>query len=247
MSAFTPQKLKSSIKTIGLMLISKVYSDKSSKYIYYHDIHSNKQYTDMSTSIELFINHINLIREMGYEIVPEITATHGQIAIGFDDGFRGLYDNFQTLIDNHIPVTLFLVCDFLNKDTFVKIKEVQQMLDSGLLTIGSHTCSHNNLADRDEVEITAEIVDSKAKLEKLFNLKIQSLCFPRGIYSDLVVEKSKMATYSKVFSSVPGNACPNEFVKKRNLVQNANSMEFKAILSGVLNLFSKRYVKQHKV
>lgn len=247
MSYFTPKKLKSALKTIVLMLISKVYSDKCSKYIYYHDIHSNNKYTDMSTPIDLFINHIKLIGEMGYEIVPEITATHGQIAIGFDDGFRGLYDNFQILIDKDIPVTLFLVCDYLDEKPFVTIKEVNYMLDSGLLTIGSHTCSHNNLADRDKVEITSEIVDSKVKLENIFNLKVHSLCFPRGIYSDFVIEQSKMATYNKVFSSIPGSACPNDFVKKRNLVQHANAMEFKAIISGVLKLFSKRYVKQHKV
>ena len=63
--------------------------------IFYHDIHAEKRYTDMSTPIELFEKHIQIIHESGYKIVSEITQKHGQIEICFDDAFLGIYQNIE--------------------------------------------------------------------------------------------------------------------------------------------------------
>ena len=72
---------------------SLFYFKKRSKVIYYHDIHSDKKYTEMSTPIEVFKSHIQIIYDNGYEIVAEITKPFGQIEICFDDGFLGLFEN----------------------------------------------------------------------------------------------------------------------------------------------------------
>jgi peptidoglycan/xylan/chitin deacetylase (PgdA/CDA1 family) len=240
--------MKRNVKGFCLYLVSFLIRNKlTSKYIYYHDIHSDNKYTDMSTPVELFLKHIDLIRSKGYEIVTEITKSEGQIAIAFDDGFLGLHDNFHLLLEKKVPVTLYIVCDFLDKNEFISVDSLIEMLSTEFLTLGSHTCTHSNLAGRTEKEIANEIIESKNKLEEIFKIEIKSLCFPRGIYSDFVVEESLKAGYKCVFSSVPGDANLVDFVKRRNLVQHANAIEFKAILSGVMSLFSKRYVKQHKV
>ena len=54
------------------------WNKKRSKVIFYHDIHSKKKYTSMSTSIRLFKKHIDIILENGYKIVPEINQKYGQ-------------------------------------------------------------------------------------------------------------------------------------------------------------------------
>ena len=68
-----------------------------SRSLVYHDIHSDNSYTNMSTSLEVFIKHINIIREMGFDIVSEITKEEGQIQLTFDDGFLGIYDNIRVI------------------------------------------------------------------------------------------------------------------------------------------------------
>ena len=82
--------LGNKIKNVLVYVFGMIYNSRKSKCIFYHDIHSDKQYTDMSTPIELFKKHINIIRASAYEIVSKITKTHGQIEICFDDAFLGL-------------------------------------------------------------------------------------------------------------------------------------------------------------
>lgn len=240
-------KCKLALKVFILSIIGTVIADKRSKYIYYHDIHSDKRYTDMSTPAELFLQHIQIIKEEGFEIVSEITKPKGQIAIGFDDGFRGLYENFNLFIHNDIPVTLFIVVDYLNKHEYVSSPEIKKMLDSGLLTIGSHTLSHKDLILRPNNDIIDEIRASKNSLEAMFKVTINSICFPRGRFSDFVEKQCLRAGYTLLFSSIPGNACFLSHLQKRNLTQHASSKEFKSILNGSLNLFHNHYRKLHKI
>ena len=69
--------LSSFIRISIIRLSSLFYVSKKSKVIFYHDIHAGKQYTAMSTPIELFIKHIQIIRENDYEIVSEIKEDYG--------------------------------------------------------------------------------------------------------------------------------------------------------------------------
>ena len=105
----------SSLRTIIVRLFSFFRFTKRSKVIFYHDIHSDIKYSDMSTPISLFKRHISIIRECGYEIVSKVTKTNGQIEICFDDAFRGLYDNIEFIKENYIPINLFVVPFFVNK------------------------------------------------------------------------------------------------------------------------------------
>ena len=61
----------------------------------------------MSTPIEVFKNHIQIILENGYEIVAEITKPIGQIEICFDDAFLGLFENIELIKKLKIPIQLF--------------------------------------------------------------------------------------------------------------------------------------------
>ena len=73
----------------------------------------------MSTSIGLFKRHIDIIRENQFEIVPEITKREGQIEICFDDGFQGIYENINIINDLEVPVRIFIVTSFIDKEDFL--------------------------------------------------------------------------------------------------------------------------------
>ena len=85
------------IKNTIINLSALIKNSDDSKCIFYHDIHSNNRFTDMSTSVDLFEKHISIIRELGFEIVHEITKEKNQISISFDDGFKGLYENIEII------------------------------------------------------------------------------------------------------------------------------------------------------
>ena len=80
------------IKEILLKISAILNRNRESKILFYHDVYSHTQYTDMGTDVTLFEKHIDTIKKYGFNIVPKITEKYNQIQLCFDDGFKGIYD-----------------------------------------------------------------------------------------------------------------------------------------------------------
>ena len=121
------------------------------------------------------------------------------------------------------------------------------MLSTGLLRIGSHTKTHSDLDKLSNNEITNELKSSKDALEDIFGIEIDSLCYPRGRFTDTVVETAKSIGYKKQYSCLPGGYFEpfEEGLINRSLVQDATPQEFTLILKGADRIFHKRYLQQH--
>ena len=222
-------------------------TSKKSKVIFYHDIHSEKQYTDMSTNVQLFIKHIQIIRENGYEIVNEITKPIGQIEICFDDGFSGIYDNIELIKRLDIPIHLFVVSSFLGKENYINKEQLIALNNLPQIIISSHTHTHQVLNLISEEGIIEEFEKSKNTLENLLKTEVDSICFPEGKFSKNAIELAKKLEYRKLYSSIPGfyhvkNYLP---VIHRSLVQCSSKEEFKAILKGGDHILALWYKMKH--
>ena len=223
------------------------YFSKKSKVIYYHDIDSDKQYTDMSTPIELFKKHIDIIREGGYEIVSDITKPIGQIEICFDDAFIGLYDNIELIKELDIPIHLFVVSSYLEKENHINKEQLLLLNSLTQIKVSSHTQTHQVLNLAPESLLKNELENSKNLLEGLLNNSVDNICYPEGKFSNTVVELAQKVGYVKQYSSLPG-FYSNEFlpnVKRRSLVQFAEEKEFKAILKGGDHVLAFWYKFKH--
>ena len=233
------------------IVIVRVFSffcfSKKSKVIYYHDIDSDKKYTDMSTPIELFKKHINIIRELGYEIVSEITKPLGQIEICFDDAFLGLYDNIELIKELDIPIHLFVVFSYLEKENHINKEQLLLLNNITQIKISSHTQTHQVLNITSKSLLKNELENSKNLIEGLLNNSVDSICYPEGIFSNSVVDLAQNVGYSRQYSSLPGfyfnDFLPN--VKRRSLVQFAEEKEFKAILKGGDHVLAYWYKFKH--
>ena len=238
--------LKVFIKDGILSFGSLLFKNDKSKVIYYHDIHDRKKYTDMSTPIELFKKHINILHECGYKPVSEIKNSEKEVEITFDDGFRGIYENFSFFVDNDIPVQIFLISSSIGEKGYLEKAQIEQMLETGLLTIGSHTVSHKNLDSMDETTAAHELRESKKSLEDMFGMEVKTLCFPRGKFSDTTIRLALELGYEKLYCCLPGDYYDpfKEGLINRSLVQHADETEFKRILQGADKIFFNRYLKQ---
>ena len=239
--------IRALFKTTLIRLSSFLNSGNQSKAIFYHDIHSKQRYTDMSTSVNLFEKHINILRESGYEIVPKINKPIGQIEISFDDGFLGVYENIDLLQNLNIPVQLFIVSSYLNKPNYINKEQLLELNLFSNIKIASHTHSHRILNKVAKDKIIDELRISKDILEGILCNQIDAICFPEGKFSNQVIQISKEVGYTNLYSSIPGFYF-DEFlpgVKKRSLVQFAQPKEFKAILQGGDHFLAKWYRKKH--
>jgi len=242
------KNLKNLAKFSIIKLLALLKNDIRSKNIYYHDISSSACYTNMSTDINLFKSHIDIIHELGFEIVKKISKPTKQVSISFDDGFRGIFENFDILSDTQTPVTIFLVSNYIGKENYLRKEEIDEMLNTKLLRIGSHTVTHSNLTSIGNNKlIYDELSISRQKLEMLFGVKINSLCFPRGRFSNNIVNLAFNAGYDLLFTSIPGPVNVNDKIQTRYLAQNLKFNQFKSVLKGGSDIFANHYKKLHKI
>lgn len=235
------------LRVTFVRICSIFYSKNRSKVIFYHDIHSTVRYSDMSTHISLFRRHINIIKESGYEIVPEITKKNGQIEICFDDAFLGFYDNFEFIRRKKIPVNLFVVPSFINQDNYMSEQQILDLSRSSFITISSHTYSHKLLNKLHKKEIYSELKNSKDYLENLLGKPVESICYPEGSFDANTIYIAEEVGYKRQYSSIPGFFF-NPFltnVIRRSLVQFAGEKEFRAILKGADHILALWYRLKH--
>ena len=239
--------LGNKIKNVLVYVFGMIYNSRKSKCIFYHDIHSKIRFTDMSTSSDLFEKHIHIIRENGFKIVSEITQEKGQISISFDDGFKGVYENIDIINRLKVPITIFVVSSFLDEENFISKEQLKELYNNPMITIQSHTHTHPDLPLLSSEKLEEELLKSKELLEEICGTEINSICFPKGLFSKKVVDIATKVGYETQYSSLPGNyynlIIPT--VKRRSLVQFSSGKEFCSILKGGDHFFYYLYKIKH--
>ena len=70
-----------------------------------------------------------------------------------------------------------------------------------MVTIGSHSVSHNKLIDLDDESTYNELNYSKSYLEDLLGKEIITLSYPHGKFNDRIIDKVYDAGYKLAFTS----------------------------------------------
>lgn len=185
----------------------------------YHSIDDKYMDTKLSVSPESFerqmaflkkhrYNAVGLDKIVGYmqkeEKIPPRT-----VAVTFDDG---LYNNYKyaypALKKYGIPATIFVIVGKVGQPGYLGWKEIKEMSDSGLVTIGSHTISHLWLPAMGTKQLMHELKDSKEALEKELNKEVGTFCYPIGAHDDRVKGAAKQAGYACAVATNPGRFSP---------------------------------------
>lgn len=180
------------------------------------------------------------------------------IAITFDDGYRGWLDTVCPLLKDFGMTATFFVSsglvglredeerDFLwnnlriNRQTTGSLtaEELGKLAAEGF-AIGGHTCNHVNLAEISDInKIRCEIRKDKKELERITKTIVKYFAYPfgfhRNAYIDLV-EVLHDSGYQGAVTLVPGliTSSTNNYFLHRDLVSASMPMSvFKARLSG---------------
>jgi peptidoglycan/xylan/chitin deacetylase (PgdA/CDA1 family) len=172
----------------------------------YHSIDQQYGQTKLSVSPESFRKQMEFLKRHRYNVVGLETLTGyikenrplppRTVAITLDDGFYNSYEYaYPVLKEYGFPATIFMITDKIGKPGWLGWKELKEMSDSGLVTIGSHTVMHRWLPTLGSKDLARELKDSKRILEEGLSRKVNTLCYPLGAHDDRVKRAAKEAGY----------------------------------------------------
>lgn len=179
--------------------------------IMYHDILSEKQVFFDVTPEELR-EDFELIRDRGLTPISlDQLTTHLRtgmplpekpILLTFDDGYVGHYDHvFPMLKEFGYPAVFSIFPAKPNGDvagrSTVTWEQLQEMVQSPLVTIASHSVNHpRDLREIEGEDLVREVVDSKQQLEAKLGIPIRYFTYPEGKYDKRVLKVVKEAGYT---------------------------------------------------
>ncbi|MCX5678401.1 MAG: polysaccharide deacetylase family protein [Candidatus Omnitrophica bacterium] len=185
----------------------------------YHAIDYNDKVTKLSVSPESFEKQMKFLHENKYNVVTlEKLVSYIKnkdkippktVVITLDDGF---YNNYQfaypVLKKYDIPATIFVIVEKIGQPGWLSWKDIKEMSDSGVITIGSHTLSHKWLTDLGTKQLKSELSLSKAMLEEKIGKPVNVLCYPIGAHNQRVEREAGLAGYTCAVATNPGRFSP---------------------------------------
>ncbi len=179
----------------------------------YHSIADNAQ-DPWSVSRSIFTSQMDWLKRNAYavlslrQIVDNILQNRKRrncVVLTFDDGYADFLQNAAPILKNYdFPATLFVPSNVVGDVSFWEPFEIRKsLLDwNGLrevaklgYSIGSHGMTHNNLTKLNLKEMTAEVSDSKKKLESELGISVDFFSYPYGKFAEREISAVKKAGY----------------------------------------------------
>ena len=193
--------------------------------VYHHVLAKPKGPPLLVMSIARFRVQLAYLAAHGYEAVTlrrvyDAWTGEGKlppkpVVITFDDGYADQVRNAAPLLREHDwPAELDLVSSalYLGADapaTSLTPDMVQGLLDAGW-GLESHSVSHADLTLLHGAKLRRQLVESRRRLEELFDVPVDFFCYPGGIYSRRVKLAVRNAGYLAATGTRYGAATPRD-------------------------------------
>lgn len=182
----------------------------------YHNINDIKNEIEDSCNCYKydFFNQVDYFIKKGYTFISidnyfDFIKSSSQIKFAiltFDDVSENVYYNaYPYLKKRQIPFVLYLAYNWINRPEMLKEWQIKEMIDSGICIIGAHTLNHAML--QNNVDIESEIIESKNKIEKLFNIQVNHFAYPFGQPYQVCIKAINLTSkyYKTAVSTMPLN------------------------------------------
>jgi peptidoglycan/xylan/chitin deacetylase (PgdA/CDA1 family) len=207
--------LASAICILAIVSVVFVKTTYVVPVLMYHSVDAQENKTKLSVAPDNFESQMEFLHKHHYSVVgldkvivylqKKEKVPPRTVAITFDDGYYNNYKYaFPVLKKYNFPATIFMITGKIGQEGWCGWKELKEMSDSGIITIGSHTKSHKWLPSLGTKELKDELADSKAILEKGLGKKVDYLCYPLGAHNDRVARFAKEAGYLAAAGTNPG-------------------------------------------
>ena len=218
----------------------------------YHRVGTQEGDPTMTVSKDAFHRQMSLLASQGRAIsLEELVsllaskppALPKKVAVTFDDGYEDNYTHAFSILKTHrIPVTIFLVTEWIGKKEFLSWEAVREMSKEGI-SFGSHTKTHPYLPSVSSRKILEEeIRGSKELLEDRFGKEVSQFSYPFGGFTEEAKQYVREAGYKAAVTSNRG-----EKRKERDLYALSRiKMTDASTSSLIFNLKTSGYYEQFK-
>jgi peptidoglycan/xylan/chitin deacetylase (PgdA/CDA1 family) len=147
---------------------------------------------EISVSEKDFERHLATLAETDKPVSLEAALDNGGgVVVTFDDGYRDFYDVALPLLVRYaVPATLYLATslvagegDRLESRERLTWSNLREATDSGLVTVGSHTHGHANLAKTTELQAEVEMRRAKELIEERLERPCAHFAYPFAVAS----------------------------------------------------------------
>ncbi|MBI4707421.1 MAG: polysaccharide deacetylase family protein [Candidatus Omnitrophica bacterium] len=239
-------------KVIGFLFIIVLFFTVSAVIVFnrnyvpailmYHSVYSNPDPENrLAVSTEIFERQMRFLKEYRYNVVTlEALADliknkkkipRNTVAITLDDGYKNNYtDAFPILKKYNLPANIFIIVNEVGRPQNDRLNwsQIQEMQDSGIFTIGSHTLGPEPLVNiHDEAVVKEEIFVSKKILEEKLGRKVNIFSYPEGRFNPQIRQMVIDAGYKAAVTTNPGKEFSNNDVfalKRLRISANAGNL-----------------------
>lgn len=153
--------------------------------------------TELFVSPSTLDEQIALLLENGYTLITfedfdHLDEIEKPVMLTFDDGYDDNYTELFPILQKYqVKATIFMITNDIGKNHKLTAEQITEMSDSGLVSIQSHTMSHEYLSYMNEEQLHTELSQSKLVLARLTGRESFVLCYPTGMYSNLSLQVTK--------------------------------------------------------
>lgn len=192
----------------------------------YHEFSAKLPNTAMRIQTTKFEKQMRALHDLGKPIISmeqfinwkkgKGTLPPQSFLITIDDGWKSVYtDAFPVLKELNFPFTIFLYKRYVDGGgRALTTPMIEEMLESGLCTIGSHSVDHpfpskfKQAAKKGKEEhlafLNTEFGESKVFLEKKFGKPVPTYAYPGGYVTDAMLPVAIKHGYEFLFTVNPG-------------------------------------------
>ena len=222
----------------------------------YHVFHPTKPATEMLIPTSKFREQMEAVKASKIPVITlakflawrrgEAELPPQSILLTMDDGWRSVYtEAFPIMKEFQFPFTVYLYKNYVGSSRggrAMSYAMIQEMIQSDLCTIGSHSVSHPfpskvKKAARAGKEpydkfLRTELGDSKTFLEEKFNQTVTTYAYPGGYHTNEMFELADALGYDNLFTVKPGKVRRDTdgHILPRYIVLGNHDSAFKAAL-----------------
>lgn len=190
-----------------------IQKHKSRVVLYYHGV-KQKDMENFRKQIAYLAKECFVVKPSDiYNVSHEANKTI--VALTFDDAFGNLLDNALPILrEYHLPAAIFVPTgrvgrcpdwamqpDCSDRDEIVMDERQLVELDKEGFEILSHTVSHPNLTELNEMDLETELVESKQYIENLLGHEVHAVSYPYGAYNTRVLRIARRIGYRFGFTT----------------------------------------------